>query len=458
MSKNCIPANWKTLSQQYFQPSKISQNHNNSPIKTLQIFLNEDTRITKPSSRRVSNYWQNRRKLMKACISCIIRDTNGDDRRHYLNLDILGQNIRGLLDSGATISVLGQGSLDLLKLNSVQFKKLHSVVRTADGTPNAVLGYISIPVKFKSIEKNVTFFIVPSLKERMYLGIDFWDHFRIFPYFVGEISHIVDTQTDKTQHYLSPLQKEELNAVIDLFPSFNKQGLGRTTLEEHVIEVGTSKPIKQRHYPVSPAVEEKLYEELDRMLAMDVIEVSDSAWSSPVVLVRKSNGKPRLCLDSRKLNSVTEKDAYPLPIIDGLLGRLHETKFISSLDLKDAFWQIPLAVESRDKTAFCVPGRPLYHFKVMPFGLCNAAQRLCRLMHKTIPHELHDRVFVYLDDLLIISPTYEDHITVLETVAGLLKRANLTINVEKSRFMLREIKYLGYLVGEDGLRVDPEKN
>lgn len=215
---------------------------------------------------------------------------------------------------------------------------------------------------------------------------------------------------------LSELQQHLLDQVIDLFPSFAKQGLGRTNVIQHEIDTGLAKPIKQRHFPVSPAVEKLIYAELDRMLELGVIEESNSAWSSPVVLHRKPN-KNRLCLDSRKLNSVTVGDAYPLPNIDGILSRLPKAQYITALDLKDAFWQIPLDPKSREKTAFTVPGRPLYHYTVMPFGLCNAPQTMSRLMDKVIPPSLRTEVFVYLDDLLVISESFERHLEVLRLVA-----------------------------------------
>jgi len=119
------------------------------------------------------------------------------------------------------------------------------------------------------------------------------------------------------------------------------------------------------------------------MLGLGVIEESNISWSSPVTLVQKGP-KNRLCLDARKVNSRTIKDAYPLPHIEGLLSRLQETYYISAIDLKVAFWQIPFETKSREKTAFTVPGRPLYQFTVMPFGLCKAAQRMCRLMDCTL--------------------------------------------------------------------------
>lgn len=142
-------------------------------------------------------------------------------------------------------------------------------------------------------------------------------------------------------------------------------------------------------------------------------------------------------MQARKLNALTVKDAYPLQNIEGILSRIDQTQYISSVDLKHAFWQIELDEESRPYTAFTTPGRPLYQFRVMPFGLCNAAQRLCRLMDKVIPARLKANVFVYLDDLLIINADFETHLATLEKVAGCLDEANLTIGLKKVCFVVR---------------------
>lgn len=187
-----------------------------------------------------------------------------------------------------------------------------------------------------------------------------------------------------------------------------------------------------------------------------MIEESNSPWSSPVTAVIKPN-KTRICLDSRELNKVTIKDAYPIPNIEGLLMRLEDTFFISAIDLKYAFWQIPLEKSSREKTAFTVAGRPLYHFKVMPFGLCNAPQTMMRLMDRVIPSELRERVFVYLDDLLGFTKNLEDHINLLGRVAECLRRHGLRINVEKSKFCMKEVNYLGFIVGGGIIRTSDEK-
>lgn len=146
-----------------------------------------------------------------------------------------------------------------------------------------------------------------------------------------------------------------------------------------------------------------------------------------------------------------------MPIIDGILSRLNETHFISSIDLKDAFWQVELAEGSREKTAFSVPCRPHYQFRRMPFGLCNSAHTICRLMDLVIPAELRDHVFVYIDDLLVVSEDLETHLIRLNLVAEALRSANLTINVDKSKFLMRSIKYLGHIIGAGCIKPDPDR-
>lgn len=139
------------------------------------------------------------------------------------------------------------------------------------------------------------------------------------------------------------------------------------------------------------------------------------------------------------------------------MSRLPKSEFISSLDLKDAYVQVPLDMHSREKTAFTVPGRPLYQFKVMPFGLCNATSTMSRLMDKVVPPHLRNKVFIYLDDLLVVSSAFEDHLEVLREIALHIKRAGLTINIAKSHFCMRRVRYLGHIIGEGGIRTDPEK-
>jgi len=228
-------------------------------------------------------------------------------------------------------------------------------------------------------------------------------------------------------------------------------------VEEHSIQlVEGAVPVKEKFFPVSPAKQQLLFAKIDEMLRLGVIEISESPWNNRTTLAQKP-GKNRLCLDARKLNTLTVNDAYPLQSIESILNRVDDTIFISSIDLKHAFWQVELDENCRPLTAFTIPRRPLYQFRRMPFGLCNSAQRLCRVMDKVIPQRLRSRVFVYLDDLLMKSKTFEEHCMLLKEVAECLNKANLTIGLHKSKFCFKYLRYLGFIIGDGALRTDPKK-
>ncbi|XP_036347809.1 uncharacterized protein LOC118757180, partial [Rhagoletis pomonella] len=353
---------------------------------------------------------------------------NQNDMRSYAEVSFLTYKKLGLLDTGANISCIGSSlaTEDFSKIP--EFKPLKSLARTADGEEQKIIGVLDILMTYKTV------------KMPMKLSLD---------------NTVDSTGTTENVYPLSQQQIQQLEVVKALFPNATK-ALGRTTFIQHHIDVGDAKPVKQRFYPVSPAVEKLLYKEIDRMLQLDVIEPSVSAWSSPMRLVVKPN-KVRLCLDARRLNEVTKKDAYPLPSIDGILSRLPSANIITKLDLKDAYWQIELSPDSKPLTAFTVPGRPLYQFKVMPFGLCNAPSTMCRLMDEIIPPDLRHCVFGYLDDLCIVSEDFSSHLAVLVRLAEKFRKANLTLNIDKSQFCVTSINYLGYIIGSGGIRTDPAK-
>ena len=189
-------------------------------------------------------------------------------------------------------------------------------------------------------------------------------------------------------------------------------------------------------------------------MELGFIEPSKS-WSSLLRLITKPN-KVRLCLDARKLNSVIQKDAYPLPSIEGIFLRLSKANTISKLDLKDVYWQIALTKVPQPLTAFTVPSRSLYQFVVMPFGLCNAPQTMCHPIDQIPPPDLRNCVFGYFDDLFIVSEDYQSHLAVLVRVADQFKKANLTSNISKSKFCVTNVQYLGYMIGNGGITIDPE--
>lgn len=404
------------------------------------------------------------KESIKRC-SSVYYNTKSNDPRAFAKIRVGDKNINGLLDTGASVTLLGRNSEKLVDEWSDLVSPYLAEVKTAGGQNFNIIGKVELMVEFNGRKENILFYICPNLQQEAYLGVNFWKSFELAPEIFGVDELNTENLADNfpldleqvESHNLSPEEEEQLEAIKSRFKTFEKNGLGKTNLELHQIQlIEGAEPIKERQYPVSPAVQELMYKEIDEMLMLNVIEECHSPWCSRVTLVRKP-GKNRLCLDARKLNDRTVKDAYPIQNIEGILSRLDETHYISSVDLKFAFWQIELEEKSRAYTAFSIPGRPLYQFVVMPFGLCNAAQRLCRLMDKVIPQELKSNVFVYLDDLLVISSDFNRHMELLSRVSECLSNAGLTIGMKKSKFCFKELKYLGFIVGGGALKTDPDK-
>ena len=167
--------------------------------------------------------------------------------------------------------------------------------------------------------------------------------------------------------------------------------------------------------------------EIEILLKYDMIEPSKSLWACGVVMAKKKGGQLRLCCDFRYLNAVTIKDAYPILRIDESLSKLGDAKFFTTLDLGSAFWQVPLRKKDREKAGFaCEVG--LYQWKRMPFGLCNATATFQRLMAQALTRvtkKYGNLVMCYVDDVVIATPTLEDHLDWLDEVLGCMKRAGV---------------------------------
>ena len=170
-------------------------------------------------------------------------------------------------------------------------------------------------------------------------------------------------------------------------------------------------------------------------------------------MTEKPNGEYRFRLDLRKVNKITKKDLYPIPLMNETLDTLRLARFISKIDLKSAYLQIALEENSKPITAFTVAGKSMYQFKRMPFGLTNAATTFQRLMDNIITPDLKPNVFCYLDDIIILTQNFDDHLKYLNLVFDQIKLENLTIGLNKCEFGCSEIKYLGFKVIEKDFKL-----
>lgn len=233
--------------------------------------------------------------------------------------------------------------------------------------------------------------------------------------------------------------------------------MGCTDKAKHKIDTLHSKPIRQqmRRQPLGKREAEK--EEVKTMLDRNIIEPSSSAWASPVVLVTKKDGSVRFCVDYRKLNDVTVKDAYPLPRVDDCLDALAGSTMFSTMDLQSGFWQVPLASEEdKQKTAFTT-GLGLFQFTIMCFGLTNAPATFQRLMENVLQGLQWEECVLFMDDTIVPSADFDEGLDRLERVWQRFDEANLKLKPSKCLLFQREIKFLGHVVSAQGVKTDPDK-
>ena len=195
--------------------------------------------------------------------------------------------------------------------------------------------------------------------------------------------------------------------------------------------------------------------QVQQMLSSKVIRPSNSPWASPVVMVRKKDGSLRFCVDFRQLNAATIKDTHPLPRIDDLLDALRGAKWFSTLDLKSGYWQVPISEQDKEKTAFRTSSGQLFEFNQVPFGLCNAPATFSRLMDRVLAGLHWETCLFYLDDIIVLSSTWEEHLARLREVFERLRHAKLKLGAAKCTFAAKEVSYLGHRVTEEGLLPDP---
>lgn len=380
-----------------------------------------------------------------------------DDQRFHAAVEIAGEQFVGLLDSGAQISVVGSSFKSLVDRGLLKTKRSSFSIRTADGTSHPTDISLILPVSYCGQSQVIEAPLFMGLKHDLILGVDFWSKFNIRP-------AIVEIDSIETEKHISVTENMALNeqdagilqTVLAKMP-FAKEGiLSKTSLIKHVIDTGNAKPIKQSQYIISPYVQKEVHTEIDRLLKIGAIYPCSSPWNNPMVIVRKPTGKVRLCLDARKLNAVTTKDAYPQPQIKRILSQLTGTTVLSSIDFSDAYHQVELDESSQPKTAFSISGKGFFAYARMPFGLCNSGATLCRLIDQVLGCDLEPHVFVYIDDVIIATATFEHHMKLLSIIADRLSKAGLTISADKSRFCMKRLTYLGHVIGDGQIAPNPE--
>lgn len=217
-----------------------------------------------------------------------------------------------------------------------------------------------------------------------------------------------------------------------------------------------ARPRAARQFRLTPRESLELEKQLQHLISMGWVQPSVSPWASNVLFAPKPGGKLRLCIDYRYLNENTVKNTYPLPRIDTLLDQLQGHKFFSAIDLASGYHQIKLSRDAGPKTAFRTPDG-LYQWTVMPFGLSNAPSVFQQAMHVVLKGLIGKICLAYLDDIIVLARSEDEHAHNLDAVLSRLAKHNFFCNTAKCQFALTEIKYLGHIVTSDTVQPDPYK-
>uniref|UniRef100_A0A8C2FI69 Gypsy retrotransposon integrase-like protein 1 n=1 Tax=Cyprinus carpio TaxID=7962 RepID=A0A8C2FI69_CYPCA len=238
--------------------------------------------------------------------------------------------------------------------------------------------------------------------------------------------------------------------------SLHEWDVGLAKGVEHPIRLSDSRPFRERSRRLAPADIEDVRRHIQELLTAGIIKESRSPYASPIVIARKKNGSIRMCIDYRTLNRRTIPDQYTTPRIEDALDCLSGSQWFSVLDLRSGYYQIAMAPEDKEKTAFICP-LGFYQFERMPQGVTGAPATFQRLMEKVVGDMNLLQVLVYLDDLIVFGRTLQEHENRLLKVIDRLKEAGLKISPDKCQFGQAKVKYVGHIVSTEGIAADPEK-
>lgn len=378
--------------------------------------------------------------------------------------EINHKKMRTILDTGAATNYISTDKVTELirqKNSSIKVYKVDSQgVRLANGQREETSKMASFTIYYGSSSFKVKAFILKLPTVDLILGLPWYKetkpriNFDTGSYMVNARNGTVEWKTEifPTQDGSDPTLctsdrfnnfSEEIETIAkQSAPAcFSKNIINMERKWTHSIDTGKHKPVKSRGRPHTPPEHLLIKQFVEDGLRDGVIEESSSPWSSPLLLVKKADGSNRVCVDYRKLNELTTKNAYPLPRINNTYQFLSGANFFSTIDLKSGFWQIQMDREDKGKTAFtCRLGH--FQWKVMPFGLCNAPATFQNAMNEILRPVIDKCALVYLDDVIIYSQSGEQHKKDIKKVMELLNQQKLTVSQRKCKWGQSSLVFL----------------
>ena len=261
----------------------------------------------------------------------------------------------------------------------------------------------------------------------------------------------------------APLTRKQQVHLIDVIYghtevfSLFEGDFGFCDILKHSIPTTTDKPVYLPHRQIPVQLQSEVRKCLNNWLKQGIIHPSKSPYASQVVIVRKKTDEIRLCVDFRKLNTISICDSFPLRHVEEALQAVQAAVWFSSFDLAQGYLQMAMEEEDIEKTTFRTGSSGLYEFTCMAFGLTNAGTSLCRLMEMCIGDQQYVTLLFYLDDICIFAETADQMLDRIELVFSRLKEFNLKIKPKKSHFFQTSVTFLGHILSANGVLPNPEK-
>ena len=386
------------------------------------------------------------------------------DRRKWSKIVINNTEIEMLWDSGASVSVMSERSWRKIGKPSLRESmiELCGVFSTGMEKP---IGSMTIEADWKGKKRVINVIIVKDIRPDFIGGVDTMERFGIQLVEIDNIesSSIGRSHTDaeREEKALTMLGESNYGALREIVTRFKNIfmastfDLGFTKIVQHEMNINGS-PVMQNPRRQPMHLESKLDELIGNLIEAKVIRKCKSAWNAPLVLITKKDGSIRMCVDYRGLNAITEKVSFPMPDTRFLLDCLAGAKYFSSIDLGQAYYQVGMAQNIQEVTAFSTR-QGQFCFNRLPFGLATAPATFQRMMHLLLEGIIFSGVVVYLDDILVYGEDENEHNKRLEEVFRRIQQAGLKINPEKCELYKKELTFLGHTVSGRGIQTNDKK-
>lgn len=402
----------------------------------------------------------------------LCRELEGSQCKDVTTVVIQGIPVDALIDSGSCVSLISESAQKHFNCRLVpSYQALKGI-----GSQNVESSfYVTLVVEFSEISLEVDLIVVPDscMSIPVLIGTDVLNRegvryirtgteqrvMRATESETNTVLHVQSNDQPKINTTLIGTELEKLLAIINEFAESFIVGTATTTVTtgSMTIRLTSDTPVHYRPYKLSYDEKLRVRQIIHELLGKGIIRESESAYASPIILVKKKDGSDRLCVDYRALNAITVKERFPLPLIEDHLDRLGKSRYFSCIDMATGFHQLVVESDSVPKTAFVTPEGHFEYLK-MPYGLANAPVVYQRVISKTLRKHLESgKALVYVDDVLILASTVEEALENLREVLSTLTSAGFSINLKKSTFVTTEVEYLGRIITEGQVKPSDRK-